>query len=661
MTDAGARSRRRAALGAALDALPAPAPELPVGVLPVTGVQWRRSVADADLDARVAEYGVRRLSVTSSVGPALRRHLRFAALGLAAVARDVCERLEILAALAPGAKTVPDTVHAWRELIVQDAHAVLIAAIENAQPPRPPMSPALPDVAVDDDRDVLLATFGIPADDLLDDAGSFCDTRLLAFYRLRLPELQQACDPILALIGDCPPSVFTAAAAARDLVTSPAPWVTLWAARDIRARILGAFDADPRRTVAVLADAAQESDQEWSAFLRVTDRVRRAEAVQGDPAGTERDYAISVLEAYKHMAEGLTRRWAWVLLRLADFTGHPPTVGTLGPPLVSRLGELGARIEAALVPVVRNAEAHEDFIFDEETGLLVTGDASFHPDEILARLTDLDILQRALIVGRLAAFADEPALAGGGAGAPGGPSASSAIIVARQRFGHAGQRVRYFVRDRDRLDIVIQDLRSEACNPCFLALTQAAQVLPTVSQFVVRVPGRDGPVIDLTQGVLRENWRVLELAAEYFPDALPQVTFLPCLTWTRLVCEPLEEATRVAAWMALNDAQHAIVDAEATPAELLRLPRRFGVVIAATASTIRVLPEGPHIDELLRAQRVVLRAANAFARGGPDDVTTNILLDAILRVRDRLGGPPAVLPTLDPTPLREGSYPHGVS
>lgn len=283
--------------------------------------------------------------------------------------------------------------------------------------------------------------------------------------------------------------------------------MTLQSARDIRARILSAFAAATPRTIAVFSDAALEMDKEWSSFVRLQDRLRRAEG-----ARTERDRAVSVLEAYKHMAEGITRRWVWLLLRLTGLDGSLPTVGVLGEPAAARLGELGARIESALVPAMRNAEAHEDFEFDEDIGLLVVGDATFHPDDILARLTDLDTLQRALIVGRLAAFADQPALAGGIPGSPVGPSASSAMTFARQRFGHAGQRVRSFVRDRDRLDVVIDGLRPELCNPCFLALIQAAQALPTVSRFVVRLPGREDPVIDLPAGVPHTNWPVLELA-----------------------------------------------------------------------------------------------------------------------------------------------------
>ncbi len=360
------------------------------------------------------------------------------------------------------------------------------------------------------------------------------------------------------------------------------------------------------------------------------------------------------------MAEGITRRWVGVLLALAGNEGPPPTLGTLGQVAAMHLGALGARVESALRPALRNAEAHDDFTFDEDTGLLCTGDATFSPDEVLACLTELDVLQRALIVGRLAAFADEPEL-GGDSSSRDGLSASSAITFAKQRFGHAGQPVRSFIRDRDRLEVVIDGLRAEACNPCFVALTQAAQALPTVQHFVVRVPDRDAPVVDITSGVLRENWHVFALATKYFPDGLPQATFLPALTWARLPCEPPKEAARVAAWMALNDAQHAVLDAAAPPVELQRLPQRFGLVIAAATSTIRLLPPGPHLDDLVRARRLTLAAANVCARD-PFSPAAEVLMNRIYDLRNELlDHPPAVLPTLDPTPLREGAYPHPIS
>jgi hypothetical protein len=658
MTGGRRSSGRGAALGAALDAVPPATSDAPIAVLPVAGTQWHRSVADAELDALFEVYAARRVDVISASdgsGAAIARRLRPATLELASAAQELCDRLETLSALDAGDEP-PRVARTCRDHVVQDARAVVTAVMDDVDPPPNPSWPSLLVAATADDRDVLLALFGIRADELTDDTGSFCDARVLAHYRLRLPELQSACDPVLGLVAKHPPSVFTAVSAARDLATSVSPYVTLRSAREIRTRILEAFGADPARALAVVSDAAREMDKEWSSFVRLRDRLRRAESAE-----TERDRAVSVLEAYKHMSEGITRRWVWVLLRLTGLDGSPPTVGMLGEPAAARLGALGGRIEAALVPAMRNAEAHEDFEFDEDTGLLVVGDATFEPDEILARLTDLDILQRALIVGRLAAFADEPALAGDTLSAPFGVSASSAMTFARQRFGHAGQRVRSFVRDRDRLDIVIDALRPEACNPCFVALSQVAWTLPTVSRFVVCVSDREDPVIDLPADVLHANWPVFEASAGLFHDALPQVTFLPCHTWIRLSCEPVDEAARVGAWLALNDAQHAILDAEAAPRDLVRLPQRLRLVAAAATATLRLLPQGPHLEPLLRAERLARATAKALSEGGPHGITAGMLMDGILRTRDRLGGPPAILPTLDPSPLPARAGGHDTS
>ena len=120
----------------------------------------------------------------------------------------------------------------------------------------------------------------------------------------------------------------------------------------------------------------------------------------------------------------------------------------------------------------------------------------------------------------------------------------------------------------------------------------------------------------------------------------------------------MEEAARAAAWMTLNDAQHAILDAEAAPLELLRLPDRLRLVEAAVTATVRLLPQGLDLDSPVRARRMAHANANALADGGRNTIATNVLMDGILRGHDRLGRPPAVLPTLDTSPLGEGSYPH---
>jgi hypothetical protein len=581
--------------------------------------------------------------------------LRPAALRFVAVAGRVCDRLELLALLAPQDPGAALAANAWRGAVVADARSVIRAAAGGETAPLCPPWPHLPEVPADG-RDALLATFDVSAVDLADAAGAFSDARLLASYRLRLPLLQEACDRIMGTVAERPPSVFSGIGSARDLVTSRSPLVSLATARQVRRTLIETFDADPELAARVLAETWDQRDREWASFRRVADRLRSSQS-----ADTTRERRIALLEAYKHMVEGLTRRWVWALLQLSGLNGKPPSTGQLVEPALARLGPIGTWLERSLLVGVRNAEAHEDLDFDEDTGALLVGDSTIEPDELLSRFCELDVLQRGFEAGRLAAVQDCPSLAGAALDRTNNRSRSTGLELAKQRFGHAGQVLRSFSRDGQRVDIELESLRSDACNPCFVALTQSAMVLPNVRRFVIRVAGRPEPVIDLPSSVLEGNWPVFVMALERFPHALPQSTFVPCLTWARLACEPIDQAALAAAWFVLNDAQHAIVDAEASVDEAPRLFRhRLGLAAAAGEATITLLPTGPHMAALEQAVRVARTTADAAARGF-GGVSGDVLLDRVRRLRDRLDLRPAVLPTLDSTPLPESQYPHRTS
>ena len=233
---------------------------------------------------------------------------------------------------------------------------------------------------------------------------------------------------------------------------------------------------------------------------------------------------------------------------------------------------------------MRNAEAHEDFAFDEDTGLLVVGDATFHPNEI--RRANRRRIRAGLGGGRLAEFADQPTPAGGIYGSPVGSPASAAMAFDREPSVTLGSASGPSSATATATAWTsLSTVRPEACDPCFVALTQTAQVLPTVSRFVVRLPGSEEPVIDLPADVLHTNWPVFDLAARLFPDALPHVTFLPCLTWVRLSGEPVEEAARVAADGVLCCERAS--DAEAAVSELVRLPELLSLVLAVASATCK--------------------------------------------------------------------------
>jgi hypothetical protein len=588
-------------------------------------------------------------------GAEIARVLRPAAVALVGSARDLSDRLELLASHAPSAVETPDGLVARRLAWIEDARGVLRAAIEGRPAPSerrwlPPWS-----AAAGHDGDVLEATFGVPSSEVADANGVFSTARLLATYRLRLPALQRTCDSVLSLVGEQPPTVFEAVGLVRDLVTSASPFVVLSAGRQIRRMFLDSVALDPDRAAQAFVRSWENYEAESSAFDRMTDRLRRAASAE-----TDRDRCIALLEAYKHLAEGLTRRWIWSLLGLTGLEGDAPTIGQLADPAVARLGDVGTRFAGALLLAARNAEAHDEFEFDEVAGVLRTGEHILTEEQLRHALTELDVLQRAWKIGRACALADAPVLSDAAKARLTKASARFRSDAASHRFGHAGQAVRSFRRNRDRVEIELDSLRAETCNPCFVALVQSAALLPEVSRFVVRVRGHAEPIIDLPSTVLRQNWPVFELAAHLFPHGLPQSTFLPSEIWARLICDPLDEATRVAAWLVLNDALHAVNDADADATEALLLNGRFRVVVAAGLATIAVLPKGLHLKPLEQAIRAVRGAALGLS-GSRRDSTDNFVINRMSRLRDQLGAVPAILPTLDRAPLTESSYPHSIS
>ena len=410
---AGTPDNREQALKAAFAALDKPELLSRDPAVPVTATQWRQSLSDADLHRRLGAYTTWRNRVSSeskSDGSDLSRRLRPAAIGLATEAGTIARVLEIISQFDPGEPASSKVAGKWGAMVLGDAHDVLEAAVDGRKAPAAPTWLDFPVVEEEDPRDVLLEVLGIPSAELQDEGGVFCDSRVLAFYRSRLHELQAVCDPIMAIIAERPPSVFTAVSGVRDILTSSSPFVTLWTAREVRAIILEADEADPARSRDVLLRAAKDGDKEWESFRRMQDCLRRAEAIRLSPSGTDSAYAFAILEAYRHMAEGVTRRWIGALLLLTGVDGRPPGLGGLAEPAAARLGELGTRVALALTPAMRNAEAHDDVVFDEDTGLLCSGDTSFRPSEIEERLAALDVLQRGLILGRLAAFSDRPEL-----------------------------------------------------------------------------------------------------------------------------------------------------------------------------------------------------------------------------------------------------------
>ena len=307
----------------------------------------------------------------------------------------------------------------------------------------------------------------------------------------------------------------------------------------------------------------------------------------------------------------------------------------------------------AIDPVVRNAAAHEDVHFDELTGRIAAQGFDVEVSKVI-RLTD--VLLASTSGFDLAVSCARARFAAVGAAyelRPGDPRSASALLgVVEQRFGHAGLRVWSVRRDRDRVDVVLDDLDPRSTSPCFLSLCQAHQWLPAVQRWLVWIRGRQQPVIDLPSAVAAENVPIFERAAQLQHagvfDAIPVVTFLPCDTWARLSVQLPGPALRAAAWIALNDAQHAIEEAEEVgPSGIRTFAAWIDVGASATASTLRTLPVAD-AKPLEVAHRLLSDLADAAHGMGVDRLPQ--LVQQVKRERDMLIVP-APLPTLDSRPL----------
>jgi hypothetical protein len=620
----------------------------------ISGPQWNKSVHDSEVIRKTLRFVDARDTLASVVERDDGARLGRAARGLSSAAEELTSTLSTLALFAANdsqARWVRNTY----EAVIRDSTAGIpgAAGASNASPGQFAAPPECPH---DDDSDVVLAAFGIPADELHDDSGGFSDARLLAAYRLNQRPLQEACDQILGTVMRAPPTVGLAVSGARDIITSASPWLTVTAARDMRQTIIDAYVSDSDYATDVLAAAMADQDGEWTAFERLQESLRRATS-----APTERQRALAALQGYRHLAEGHTRRWLRVLLQLNGMQDPPSTVGALGEPAIARLGLLGRHAAEALLAPARNAEAHDDVDYDDANGALRVGGHPLAMAELRRCFVTLDCLQRAWIVGKLGGLSDCAELAQRIAVRNQPPSQHRDLIAARERFGHAGQPLRALQRDGRTVRIELDALSPAASNPCFLALTQAAGILRDTDQFVVRLTTLGAPVMEIPTSVLRLNLEVLGAARPLFERGLPTSTFLPALTWIRLAVEPPEEAANFAAWCVYNDAHHAILDAEENPRDERRwLGTRFDVILAAASATLASLPGGERNDVLVKARRVVAGTAEVVIR--PNSSMADALTIArIPRLRDKLGPPPIIMPTVNGDRMPNRVYPHPVS
>jgi hypothetical protein len=491
--------------------------------------------------------------------------------------------------------------------------------------------------------DPIEVAFATPAESLYGGRGSVSDARQLAVWRGRLADLEARYRALLAALTPDPPGLFSGVAPLLDLLRAPRPLIAWWAAEEALALMKSVAGTDPTRVLEVCVELQGRAEQVAASKEGLQIAIRQREA-----ADTEALAALAALGVYRRLAEGQIRNWAWAMLRLRGASGDPPMLGELRDRLASDGHPLFSALAAALVPVLRNADAHEDAHYDESQGALLVRGQVVASDDVE---TACDALH-AYVAGFEMAFACARATIGVMQQAltvepTGVMTASQRLKIAEQRYGHAGLSVYSIRRDRDTVRVLLDGLDPRKCNPCFLATVQANAWVRGVARWQISIRERDAVVIDLPTRVLDANLPLFEQAAHWFP-VMPVSTFVPCLTWSRLAVELPGESLKAAAWFVLNDAQEAIDTIEESGVlDRSWLARRFMLATAAAATTLTLMPPA-EAQPLWLAHDLVRAAGRSVSGFQSEDLP--LLIREIRREHARLMVP-AVLPTLDKTPL----------
>ncbi len=648
-----ARTAALSSMRAQLEADVSVLAHVPSPRIPLTGHQWASVLDEATLPhvfAGLANRVGRLAAFQTAQGRDIAARLRPAGLELTAYASKLTRLLWQLSAFAPDGPDQPvvPLAHLTRDhaRFLKRAASWFGCGLAGPVPDSPPVPPA------DQWRrtgveDPLLAVFGVPTGELYDQHEAVSEARLLGLCRDRLHELSAACDGLVRSVTPSPVEMFGALDPILEILRTPRPLLA-WTAANTGLMAMRVACADDALTAKTIFGELRKRDPARHASQA---RLAKAQAAH-ERATRQSERALNALSVYRIMAEGQLRPWAWTMLRLRGADGPMPMLTELRDRLLAPPEPLLRQIGDALVPALRNADAHEEGHFDELSGRLVVGDDDEVDPVVVEEANErLAALIAGLDLALACAQSQLTPVAVAYEIRPGDPeTAEESLEHAAQRYGHAGLTVWSITRDRGTVHVILDELGALSYNPCFVATMQAHQLVAGVFRWQVSLRDAETPIIELPASVLAENFPVFERAAYWF-DRMPVGTFLPCSTWARLGVELPGQALRAAAWWALNDVQEAIEHVEDTGELDTRLfDHRLQNVMAAIKATLRVMPvlEAQPLKVALDVTRTVRYALLGLPSAPPLEVAVR----EVLRERNRWMTPSA-LPTLDPRPIDE--------
>lgn len=289
-------------------------------------------------------------------------------------------------------------------------------------------------------------------------------------------------------------------------------------------------------------------------------RARRAAArscqLVNDTSAESEVRIYALVDTYKRLVEGPFRQLVWANLCLKNGAWQdPPTLRQLRDRLLAA-GEGFAPMAKAIIPELRNGEAHETLVWDGFSEHFLTGGVQISPHQVVASAE----LAQWIIAGCEAGLAAARFLE---------LSENTSLLPDHDEKGRmpAWRRVQAFFGTNHLrlLDASLNtrhaSLRVQRCvrtdvNPCFQALLLSRRLMPDVESFSVSVS--DGKaVISVGADALTQCMPVWEFAISNL-DQMPLSTFLTANFDARVRHEEDGVAIRSVAWIAIDDALDAI-------------------------------------------------------------------------------------------------------
>lgn len=631
-------------------------PDLPPSTIPVTNDAWQQSVADSEVSA-VVEMLVRLgNSVDAAVLDGGYAAARRAADEVASLMGYALMCLWCLCALRPAARCdVPGLSSA-----LQEVAALFLDGLAQARSPGRgiPLSEISARVNVileslnTDGDDPMLTAFGVSTSDVTDSRGAISASHLFASFHGRLDELITKSNAVfspLAAPGTITRletvDVFVAA-----LIRAPHPVRTLRSAIEVRNLIRTRWASNAESAAQALADLVSRADRSYASYLAILGTV--SQIAKGESPAEQ---AALELDVYRRMVEGQLRPWGWTVLKLLGQSDAPmPLLAQLRDQLRACGTRLSVEISELLLPEVRNAAAHEDYVWDPRGEALIVGDTRITRDDLARESNVAYSIVCGCELGFVAALSDTSNI---GRALDRRMSTHPTVYdqkSAKNFFGANGLRIILWLETDGVLKVVVEALDLQRVNPCIQACLWTLRILRGTTSISVFVQGSPRVAIELDRSALDVIFP-LWLAGQRWFTALPVSVFIPALVALRVPTETEEEAIKAGIWFALNDAVHAYEAAHESSDHprfrLLRLSRSLSLAAESLKVTAGIFwnQKEALLGEPYRVMSRASRYAGSAARGG--ELGPSIALESTIWELHSAQTVPSVLPTIDTVPL----------